>query len=148
MVNFFLISALAMFVFGVPHKGDFLFQTLTLTATGVPESLHKAPIAIVDEDRSPLSERIVNAFYPPNFQRDVLAGRQPAVQLNVDATRMSQAFIGNSYIQTIVNGEAAAFVQGHRTVGLFCAGLGMDRNVFPGCHCHGACNQTSDPRNQ
>ena len=26
-----------------------------LTATGVPESLHKAPIAIVDEDRSPLS---------------------------------------------------------------------------------------------
>ena len=117
-----------------------------LTATGVPESLHKAPIAIVDEDRSPLSERIVNAFYPPhflapaviepyasnagmdaglytfildippNFQRDVLAGRQPTIQLNVDATRMSQAFIGNSYIQTIVNGEAAAFVQGHRAV--------------------------------
>jgi ABC-2 type transport system permease protein len=115
-----------------------------LTATGVPESLHKAPIAIVDEDRSPLSERIVNAFYPPhflapaviepyasdagmdtglytfildippNFQRDVLAGRQPRIQLNVDATRMSQAFIGNSYIQTIVNGEAAAFVLGHR----------------------------------
>lgn len=115
-----------------------------LTATGVPESLHKAPIAIVDEDRSPLSERIINAFYlphflapaiiesyasdagmdagrytfvldiPPNFQRDVLAGRQPTIQLNVDATRMSQAFIGNSYIQTIVNGEAAAFVQGHR----------------------------------
>jgi ABC-2 type transport system permease protein len=115
-----------------------------LTATGVPESLHKAPIAIVDEDRSPLSERIGYAFYPPhflapalidpyasdagmdaglytfvldippNFQRDVLAGRQPRIQLNVDATRMSQAFIGNSYIQTIVNGEAASFVLGHR----------------------------------
>ena len=111
-----------------------------LTATGVPESLHKAPIAIVDEDRSPLSERIVNAFYPPhflapaviepyasdagmdaglytfvldippNFQRDVLAGRQPTIQLNVDATRMSQAFIGNSYIQTIVNGEVVVIV--------------------------------------
>jgi ABC-2 type transport system permease protein len=38
-----------------------------LTATGLPESLHKAPIAIVDEDRSPLSSRIVNAFYPPHF---------------------------------------------------------------------------------
>jgi ABC-2 type transport system permease protein len=117
-----------------------------LTATGLPESLHKAPIAIVDEDRSPLSSRIVNAFYPPHFlmpaiidqyamdpsmdvglytfvldippdfQRDVLAGRQPAIQLNVDATRMSQAFIGNSYIQSIVNGEVAAFVQGHREV--------------------------------
>jgi hypothetical protein len=27
----------------------------------------------------------------PNFQRDVLAGRSPAIQLNVDATRMTQA---------------------------------------------------------
>jgi len=117
-----------------------------LTATGVPESLHKAPIAIVDEDRSPLSSRIANAFYPPHFltpamidqyatdpgmdtglytfvldippdfQSDVLAGRQPTIQLNVDATRMSQAFIGNSYIQNIVNGEVTAFVEGHRAV--------------------------------
>ncbi len=117
-----------------------------LTATGLPESLHKAPIAFVDEDRSPLSSRIVNAFYPPHFlapaiidqyatdpsmdmglytfvldippdfQRDVLAGRQPTIQLNVDATRMSQAFIGNSYIQNIINGEVTAFVQGHRSV--------------------------------
>jgi ABC-type multidrug transport system, permease component len=115
-----------------------------LTATSLPESLNKAPIAIVDEDHSPLSSRIINAFYPPHFlapaliepyamdpsmdvglytfvldippdfQRDVLAGRQPAIQLNVDATRMSQAFIGNNYVQNIVNGEVAAFVQGHR----------------------------------
>jgi len=117
-----------------------------LTATGMPESLHKAPIAFVDEDHSPMSTRIINAFYPPHFlapriidqyamdpsmdlglytfvldippdfQRDVLAGRQPAIQLNVDATRMSQAFIGNGYVQNIVNGEVASFVQGHRTV--------------------------------
>ena len=32
---------------------------------------------------------------PPNFQRDVLAGRHPRIQLNVDATRMSQAFTGS-----------------------------------------------------
>ncbi|WGS88618.1 ABC transporter permease [Methylomonas sp. UP202] len=113
-------------------------------ATGLPQSLNKAPIAIVDEDRSPLSERIANAFYPPhflapaiidqyaadpgmdaglytfvldippNFQRNVLAGRGPTVQLNVDATRIAQAFIGNNYVQTIVNGEVTAFVQGHR----------------------------------
>lgn len=117
-----------------------------LTATGLPESLHKAPIAIVDEDHSQLSTRIINAFYPPHFlvpaiidqyamdpgmdagiytfvldippdfQRDVLAGRTPSIQLNVDATRMSQSFIGNSYVQSIVNGEVAAFVQGHRAV--------------------------------
>ena len=126
-----------------------------LTATGMPESLHKAPIAIVDEDRSQLSTRIINAFYPPHFlmpaiidqyamdpsmdvglytfvldippdfQRDVLAGREPSIQLNVDATRMSQAFIGNSYVQNIVNGEIASFVQGHRAI----AALPVDLEV-------------------
>jgi ABC-2 type transport system permease protein len=114
-------------------------------ATATPEVLNKAPIAIVDEDRSPLSERIVSAFYPPyflppamitwsdmdagmdeglytfaldipsDFQRDVLAGRQPNVQLNVDATRMSQALTGSGYIQSIVTGEVNAFVLGSRT---------------------------------
>jgi ABC-2 type transport system permease protein len=132
-----------------------------LTATGLPESLHKAPIAIVDEDRSPLSSRIVNAFYPPHFlapaiidqyamdpsmdlglytfvldippdfQRDVLAGRRPAIQLNVDATRMSQAFIGNNYIQNIVHGEVAAFVQGHRAVAALPAELEVRARFNP-----------------
>lgn len=115
-----------------------------VVAKGLPESLHMAPIAIVDEDRSQLSQRIVNAFYPPrfrvpdiidqsatdpamdvglytfvldippDFQRDVLAGRQPTIQVNVDATRMAQAFLGNSYIHVIVDGEVKAFVQRHR----------------------------------
>ena len=116
-----------------------------LSATAMPETLHKAPIAIVDEDRSPLSTRIVDAFYPPyfmppelitqaqmdarmdagldtfaldippGFQHDVLAGRIPTIQLNVDATRMSQAFTGNGYIQSIVTGEVNTFVAGQRT---------------------------------
>jgi len=113
-------------------------------ATAMPETLHRAPIAIVDEDRSPLSKRLVDAFYPPyfmppvmisqaemdarmdagfdtfavnippGFQRDVLAGRSPTIQLNVDATRMSQAFTGSSYIQTIIGSEIADFLQGSR----------------------------------
>src|SRR3546814_15814988 len=36
-------------------------------ATAMPETLNKAPIAVVHEDRSPLSWRIVSAFYPPYF---------------------------------------------------------------------------------
>ena len=36
-------------------------------ATAIPETLNKAAIAIVDEDRSPLSARITSAFYPPYF---------------------------------------------------------------------------------
>jgi len=113
-------------------------------ATAMPETLNRAPISIVDEDRSPLSTRIAGAFYPPSFlppelitpaemdarmdagldtfaldippdfQRDVLAGRQPAIQLNVDATRMSQAFTGSGYIRQIVGGEVNAFVQRYR----------------------------------
>ncbi|PZP31579.1 MAG: hypothetical protein DI603_12030 [Roseateles depolymerans] len=118
--------------------------SIYVAATAMPESLHNAAIAIVDEDSSPLSARIVSAFYPPhfktpdlitltevdpaldrgshtfvldippNFQRDVLAGRNPAVQLNVDATRMSQAFTGNVYIQQIISDEVNEFVQRHR----------------------------------
>jgi ABC-2 type transport system permease protein len=132
-----------------------------LTATGLPGSLHKAPIAIIDEDRSPLSLRIINAFYPPhflppliidqyaadpgmdtglytfvldippNFQRDVLAGRRPTVQLNVDATRMSQAFIGNGYIQSIVTGEVTAFSQGYRTLPIWPAELEIRARFNP-----------------
>jgi ABC-2 type transport system permease protein len=52
---------------------------------------------------------------PPEFQQDVLAGRSPAVQLNVDATRMSQAFTGSSDIQEIVSGEVNEFVRRYRT---------------------------------
>src|SRR5690606_17335998 len=36
-------------------------------ATALPETLNRAAIAIIDEDRSPLSNRIVSAFYPPYF---------------------------------------------------------------------------------
>ncbi|MEC4750127.1 ABC transporter permease [Methylomicrobium sp. Wu6] len=132
-----------------------------LTAKSLPESLHKAPIAFVDEDHSPLSSRIINAFFPPHFltpaiidqyamdpgmdaglytfvldippdfQRDVLAGRTPSIQLNVDATRMSQAFIGNSYVQNIVNGEVTAFVQRHRAVATLPAELEVRARFNP-----------------
>ncbi|MFZ3179303.1 MAG: ABC transporter permease [Methylocystis silviterrae] len=115
-------------------------------AKAIPETLNKAPIAIVDEDRSPLSARIINAFYlpyflppklispaemdarmdagldtfaldiPPNFQRDLLHGRKPTVQLNADATRMSQAFVGSAYIQTIITDETLAFLRRYRSL--------------------------------
>jgi ABC-2 type transport system permease protein len=118
--------------------------SIYVAATAMPEGLHKAAIAIVDEDDSPLSARIVGSFYPPqfiaprlitlaemdagmdnghytfvldippNFQRDVLAGQAPSIQLNVDATRMSQAFTGSGYVQQIVAAEVSEFVQRYR----------------------------------
>lgn len=119
-----------------------------VAATSMPESLHNAAIAIVDEDGSPLSARIVSSFYPPhfkapvlvnlaevdpgldngkytfildippNFQRDVLAGRMPKVQLNVDATQISQAFTGNGFVGQIFTAEIEEFVQRYRTSGV------------------------------
>jgi ABC-2 type transport system permease protein len=115
-------------------------------ATAMPETLHKAPIAVIDEDKSQLSQHIVDAFYPPyfmpperitpaemdarmdagldtfaltipaGFQRDVLAGRSPAIQLSVDATRMSQAFTGSGHIQAIVQDQVNEFVRRYRAV--------------------------------
>ena len=113
-------------------------------STALPETLNKAPIGIVDEDRSTLSARITSAFYPPyfvrpvlitptemdarmdagldtfainippEFQEDLLAERRPTIQLNVDATRISQAYTGSGYIQTIITDEVREFVDRYR----------------------------------
>lgn len=105
-----------------------------------PDSLNKATIAVVDEDQSTLSARLIDALHepyflpprvisreqmdlgmdagldtfvlniPPSFQKDVLAGKNPALQLNVDATRQSQALVGSSYIQSILGSEVLLFI--------------------------------------
>jgi len=115
-----------------------------VAATAMQESLHRASIAIVDEDGSPLSAQVIAGFYPPhfslpklitltemdngmdtgrytfvldippNFQRDVTAGKSPVAQLNVDATRMTQAFTGTGYIQQIVSDEINDYVRRYR----------------------------------
>jgi ABC-2 type transport system permease protein len=104
------------------------------------QEVHNASIAIVDEDHSELSRRIARAFLPPyfqppqpiaernvvplmnagrytfiidippNFARDVLARRQPAIQLNVDATAMAQAGLGADYAQQIITTEVQNFL--------------------------------------
>ena len=113
-------------------------------ATGTPESPYRATIAVVDEDRSPVTARILDALQepyflepqhitlaemdsgmdeglytftmniPPDFQADLLAGRQPAIQLNVDATQMSQAYTGAGHIQNIIMTEVAEFLKRYR----------------------------------
>jgi ABC-2 type transport system permease protein len=47
---------------------------------------------------------------PPNFQRYVLAGRHPKLQINVDATAMVQAGLGSGYAQQIISTEIADFL--------------------------------------
>jgi ABC-2 type transport system permease protein len=135
--------------------------SIYVAATAMPESLHYAPIAIVDEDGSPLSARLIASFYPPhfktpilislaevdggmdrgdytfvlnippNFQRDVLAGNTPAIQLNVDATLMSQAFTGNSYIQQMVASEVNEFATRYRSTAMPPVGLALRMRFNP-----------------
>jgi ABC-2 type transport system permease protein len=115
-------------------------------AKAAPGEVVRAPIAVVDEDHSQLSDRIIHAFFPPrfryaqvispdemdrgldaarytfaldippDFERDVRAGRNPKVQLNIDATMMSQAFLGASYANTIVMNEVKSYLAGHNVV--------------------------------
>lgn len=104
------------------------------------QELHHASLGVVDEDNSELSRRIISAFMlpyfqtpvyiresqidplmnsgrftfvldiPPNFQRDVLAGRRPALQVNVDATAMIQAGLGAGYALQIINTEVTGYL--------------------------------------
>jgi len=107
---------------------------------GNTQELHNASIGIVDEDRSALSRRIARSFLPPyfatpqlverqdvdhlmntgrftfivdippHFERDVVAGRKPAVQVAVDATAAMQAGIGAGYAEQIIRTEIETFV--------------------------------------
>ncbi|ACB94461.1 ABC transporter permease [Beijerinckia indica] len=47
---------------------------------------------------------------PLHFERDILAGRQPSIQVNVDATVMVQAGIGAGYIQQILMNQINDFL--------------------------------------
>jgi ABC-2 type transport system permease protein len=110
-------------------------------AKGAQLELRNASVAIVDEDRSELSGRIADALLPPffkrpepiglsqvdaamdagrytfvidippRFQADLEAGRNPTIQLNVDATAMSQAGHGAAYIQSIIAQEVPRYAR-------------------------------------
>jgi ABC-2 type transport system permease protein len=107
-------------------------------ATGTSSEVN---IAFVDEDESALSKELINAFYPPRFkfpqvisadesqplmdkgvfmfvvvvpprfEHDLRAGRNPDLQVNIDATAMQQAGIGAGYIRSIINDRITSFLQ-------------------------------------
>ena len=119
-------------------------------------------MCISDRDHSPLSQRIASAFYPPhfmppqllswqavdagmdagdftfaltippNFQRDVLAGKNATLQLNVDATRMSQAFSGSGYIQQIALAGVRECTQRYRAAPALPVALELRARFNPG----------------
>ena len=117
-------------------------------ANGVQTEVRNAAIAVVDGDGSQLSRRIVEALQPPYFlppqlidrsvvdegldrglftfvldippglESDLTAGREPSIGLAVDATAMTQAGVGTTYISNIVDREVAAFLEQSGTISL------------------------------
>jgi ABC-2 type transport system permease protein len=117
-------------------------------AQSYSQEVHNASIGVVDEDRSELSRRITGAFMPPyfkpaqpvaerdivplmnnrqftfvvdippNFKRDVVGGRKPVIQVDVDATVMVQAGTGSGYVQQIADTEIANFLSHNEGVPL------------------------------
>jgi ABC-2 type transport system permease protein len=115
--------------------------TIYTQATGTSSEVNNASIAFADEDGSALSKELFNAFYPPRFkfprlitpaevepemdrgnlmfvvvvppqfESDLLAGRNPGLQVNIDATAMQQAGIGAGYIRSIVNDRLSSFLK-------------------------------------
>jgi ABC-2 type transport system permease protein len=111
-------------------------------ATGASTEATNLSVGIVDEDRSDLSRRIADGLtpptfkpaveiaapeidpamnsqrfmyvieIPPKFEADILAGRQPSVQINVDATAVAQAFNGMTYIQNVIVNYVTEFITG------------------------------------
>lgn len=109
-------------------------------AKGVSSDVKNATVAVIDSDRSALSYQIRDAIQapyfkppqdirreevdramdmgdyifvldiPPNFERDVLAGRSPQVQLLIDATTMTQAGIGSAYLTQIFQNQITRFL--------------------------------------
>ena len=110
-------------------------------AKGEKFEVQQASVAIVDEDQSAVSRRIGAAIQqpffrepvtieaadidkamdlgqyvfvleiPPNFEADILAQRRPTIQIDVDATAMSQAGNGAVYLQNIISRELRSFLQ-------------------------------------
>ncbi len=132
-----LMSDVVMVVFVVYA---FTFA-IYIQATGTSSEVNNASIAFVDEDGSALSKELINAFYPPRFklartitagdvekemdegqlmfavvipprfEHDLRAGRNPAIQVSIDATAMQQAGIGAGYIRNIINDRVASFLK-------------------------------------
>ncbi|MEJ2575706.1 MAG: ABC transporter permease [Gammaproteobacteria bacterium] len=114
--------------------------SIVAPARGVKLELVNASAAVVDEDRSLLSRRILDSLREPYFQKperidlraidpamdagrytfvidiprrfqaDLSEGKRPAVQVNVDATAMAQAGAGARYIEQVIAQEVSDYL--------------------------------------
>lgn len=108
-------------------------------AKGIAVEVKNGAVAVVNEDQSALSWRIIDALRPPHFQKpalihhdeidelmdrsqytfilvipkdyekDLIQQRAPDLQVLIDASAVSQAGLGASFIQQVVMNETADY---------------------------------------
>ncbi|RAP40074.1 hypothetical protein BYZ73_16805 [Rhodovulum viride] len=114
----------------------YVFTAATwLVSNAASTEIRDLAVAVVDEDRSPLSHRLTDAIrpplfaepevlspaeaaraqdegryvlvlsIPPGFERDLRAGQAPALMVLVDATAMAQAGNGAAFLQRLLADE-------------------------------------------
>ena len=112
-------------------------------AKGIRTEVQNASVAVIDQDGSDFSRRLIDAVQlpyfqhpqrmdrdavedalnrgdvtfvldlPPKLEADLLAGRQPEIAIEVDATAMTQAGVGTGYLQNIITATAQEFLREH-----------------------------------
>lgn len=123
--------------------------------------LNNTPVAVVDEDQTALSGHVIDSLQAPwflepdpvdleqvdsvldsgshtfalvipqGFERDIRSGRPVRLQLNIDATRMTQAFIGSGYIERMVTMEVAEFLRKDSATGVLPINLTVRASFNP-----------------
>ena len=119
----------------------FFTVAVVVAAKGASQDVRNAPVAVVDYDESQLSRDVVSVigppyfkvpqkisaeevhtdmdlgrYYfvldiPPKFNENMLNGRNPKMQLMVDATAMTLAGTGTGYISAMLRSELGRFAQ-------------------------------------
>jgi len=100
--------------------GYFFTADIYIAGTGISIDLRNAPIAVIDRDHSAASRELIYRFQPPYFRfqqeidsgreavrlldegKDLMAGRQVAVQMQVDASNATLGTLATSYAARIV----------------------------------------------
>ena len=114
---------------------------VVIPAKGIGTHLRNASIAVVDEDGSPLSRRIIDSLQlpqfkkprlidiqeanllmdrglytfiidiPTKFENNLLAGKNTDIQINIDGTAVTQANTGAAYLRKIITIEVNGYLK-------------------------------------
>jgi len=118
----------------------YVFTVATyMVADAISTEINDLAVAVVDEDHSPLSQRLTDAIqpplfkhpdslspataetalkngddilvvsFPPNLERDLMAGHEVTISVDVDATAVAHAGNGAAFMQQLIADEVTRY---------------------------------------